>query len=326
MHVLQVERNGIMECSSAMLDPIPQSQIHHPHNLPAQMTSLIGREEEIAAASTLCQRADIRLLTLTGPGGSGKTRLALAVAAKLLPEFNDGVFFVSLAPLREATLVLSSIAQALLLEEGTGQSLAQQLQAALQKKHLLLVLDNFEQVLAAGPLVADLLASAPHLKIIATSREALHLYGEHEFVVKPLELPDRSSLPGLETVAQSAAVALFVERARAVKTTFVLTHENMPAIVEICVRLDGLPLAIELAAARVKLLTPQEILSRLANRLKLLTGGAQNLPARQRTLRNTLDWSYDLLNENEKRFFRYLSVFVGTWTLAAAQSIALCEE
>ncbi len=308
-----------------MLDPIPQSQMYRPPGLPAQMTSLIGREEEITVASTLCQHADIRLLTLTGPGGSGKTRLALAVATKLLPEFSDGVFFVSLAPLREANLVLSNIAQALSIEEGTGQPLAQQLQAALQKRHLLLVLDNFEQVLSAGPLVADLLAAAPYIKVIATSREILHLYGEYEFIVKPLELPDRSCPPMLETVAQSASVALFIERARAVKTTFALTYENMPAIVEICVRLDGLPLAIELAAARVKLLTPQEILSRLTNSLKLLTGGAQNLPARQRTLRNTLDWSYDLLNETEKHFFRHLSAFVGTWTLAAAQAVATCE-
>ncbi|MBA2393125.1 MAG: tetratricopeptide repeat protein [Ktedonobacteraceae bacterium] len=314
-----------MERSLAMLDPILQSQLYHPHNLPAQMTSLIGREEEIVAASTLCQRADIRLLTLTGPGGSGKTRLALAVAANLLPAFSDGVFFVSLAPLREANLVLSSIAQALAIEEGTGQPLMRQLQAALQKRHLLLVLDNFEQILAAGPLMVDLLVAAPHVKMLVTSREMLHLYGEHEFIVKPLALPDHSNAPTLETIAQSASVALFVERARAVRPAFDLTHENMHAIGEICIRLGGLPLAIELAAARVKLLTPKEILARLTHRLKLLTGGAQNLPARQRTLRDTLDWSYDLLNEDEKRFFQSLGVFVGTWTLAAAQAIGQYE-
>ncbi len=308
-----------------MPDPFPQGQAHSPHNLPVQMTSLIGREQEIATASALCQRTDIRLLTLTGPGGSGKTRLALAVAAELLPYFSDGVFFVSLAPLREAKLALSSIAQTLGIEEGTGQPLARQLQAALQKRRLLLILDNFEHVLAAGPLVADLLTGAPHIKVIATSRERLHLYGEYEFVVKPLKLPEHTSTPSVKTVAQSAAIALFIERAQAVKTTFSLTAENMHAIIEICTRLDGLPLAIELAAARVKLLTAQEILSRLTNRLKLLTGGAYNLPARQRTLRNTLDWSYDLLSENEKRFFRCLGVFVGTWTVSAAEAIGIPE-
>lgn len=308
-----------------MLNPFPQGQVH-PHNLPVQMTSLIGREQEIAAACAFCQCADRRLLTLTGAGGSGKTRLALAIGAELLPHFRDGVFFVSLASLREADLVLSSIAQALAIEEGTGQPLARQLQAALQKRCLLLILDNFEHVLAAGPLVSDLLAIAPHVKVIATSREILHLYGEHEFVVMPLKLPDRSFAPALEMVAQSAAVALFVERAQAVKATFSLTDENMHATAEICIRLDGLPLAIELAAARVKLQTPQEILSRLANSLKLLTGGAYNLPARQRTLRNTLDWSYNLLSEKEKSFFRCLGVFVGTWTVSAAHTIAIPED
>jgi predicted ATPase/DNA-binding CsgD family transcriptional regulator len=310
---------------SIMLNLFLQKQVP-PYNLPVQMTSLIGREQEIAAACALCQRADRRLLTLTGPGGSGKTRLALAIATELLPHFRDGVFFVSLAPLREADLVLSSIAHALAIEEGTGQPLAQQLQAALQKRCLLLVLDNFEHVLAAGPLIADLLASASHIKVLATSREILHLYGEHEFVVMPLKLPDSSSSLVVETVAQSPAIALFIERAQAIKATFSLTDENMPAIVEICMRLDGLPLAIELAAARVKLLTPQEILVRLENSLTLLTGGAQNLPARQRTLRNTLDWSYDLLNESEKRFFRRLGVFVGTWTIAAVQTIGMPED
>ena len=305
-----------------MPDPCLREHVH-PHNLPAQMTSFIGREREIAAASALCRRDDIRLLTFTGPGGSGKTRLALAVAAELLPHFTDGAFFVSLAPLREASLVLSSIAQTLAIEEGSGQPLAQRLQAAVQNRHLLLILDNFEHLLTAGPLVADLLAVAPNLKVITTSREILHLYGEHEFVVEPLELPKHSFPLDVEAVSQSAAIALFVERARAVKSTFSLNDENKHAIMEICIRLDGLPLAIELAAVRVKLLTPQEILSRLANRLKLLTGGAQNLPERQRTLRNTLDWSYDLLSEDEKCFFRRLGVFVGTWTLSAAQIIGV---
>jgi predicted ATPase len=308
-----------------MPDPFPQQQAH-PHNLPAQMTSLIGREQEIAAASALCQRADVRLLTLTGPGGSGKTRLALAVATELLPRFSDGVYFVSLAPLREANLVLSSIARTLDIEEGTGQPLAQQLQAALQTRHLLLVLDNCEHILTAGPLIADLLAVASHVKVLATSRETLHIYGEHEFPVQPLKLPDLSTTPSVEVVAQSAAIALFVERAQALKAAFSLTNANMQAIIEICTRLDGLPLAIELAAARIKLLTPQEILARLADRFKLLTGGAQNLPIRQRTLRNTLAWSYDLLNADEKRFFRCLAVFAGTWTVAASQSIGISDD
>lgn len=303
-----------------MLDPSP------PHNLPIQMTSLLGREQEIAAVAALCQRTDIRLLTLTGPGGSGKTRLALAAATELIPYFSDGVFFVSLAPFREANLVLSSIARTLNIEEGAGQPLARQLQAALQARHLLLVLDNFEHILVAAPLIAELLSVAPYVKVLATSREVLHLYGEHEFVVPSLELPDLSIAQSVEAVSRSAAVALFIERAQAVKPSFSLGSENVRAVIEICARLDALPLALELAAARIKVLTPQEILARLINRFKLLTGGAQNLPMRQRTLRNTLDWSYDLLNEDERNFFRRLGVFAGTWTVRAALSVGILHR
>lgn len=294
-----------------------------PHNLPAQLTSLIGREQEIETACTLLRRPEVRLVTLTGPGGVGKTRLGLQVATDLLNDFADGICFVPLAPISDPELVIPTIAQALGIKATAEQAVADLLQASLQDKHLLLLLDNFEQVVAAAPRLSDLLTLCPHLKILVTSRAVLHIRGEHEFPVPPLALPDLTHLPESATLSQYAAVALFLERAQAVKPDFQMTPANMRASAEICVRLDGLPLAIELAAARSKLLPPQALLTRLEQRLQLLTSGGRDVPARQQTLRNALAWSYDLLDTQEQCLFRRLSVFVGGCTLEAVE--ALCS-
>jgi predicted ATPase len=238
-----------------------------------------------------------------------------------LEEFDDGAFFVSLATITDPELVSSTIAGSLGLRENAGQSLTETIEGYLHHKHLLLILDNFEQVLEGAPLVGELLGTCPELKVLATSRIPLRLYGEQEYPVPPLDLPDLARLPPLERLAQYEAVRLFVERAKAVKPDFEVTNDNASAVAEICVHLDGLPLAIELAAARTKLLPPQALLSRLGNRLKLLKGGATNLPARQRTLRATIDWSYELLDEDEKTLFGRLSVFAGGSTLEAIEEI-----
>jgi predicted ATPase/class 3 adenylate cyclase len=293
----------------------------HPNNLPLQPTLLVGREGEVAEVAERLGGEEVRLLTLTGPGGTGKTRLALQAGADLLEEFDDGVFFVSLATITHPELVPSTIAGSLGLRESAGQSLMETLEGYLHHKHLLLILDNFEQVLEGAPLVGELLGTCPELKVLATSRIPLRLYGEQEYPVPPLELPDLVRLPPLERLTQYEAVRLFVERAKAVKPDFEVTNDNASAVAEICVHLDGLPLAIELAAARTKLLPPQALLSRLGNRLKLLKGGATNLPARQRTLRATIDWSYELLDEDEKTLFGRLSVFAGGSTLEAIEEI-----
>jgi predicted ATPase len=293
----------------------------HPTNLPAQPTVLIGREQEIAAACGTLRRPDVRLLTLSGPGGTGKTRLALQVAAELLDDFEDGVYFVMLAPIRDPVLVLSAIVQTLGIRESSGRAQAESLKDYLREKRLLLLLDNFEQVVAAAPLVAELLAVAPRLKVLVTSRAALHLSGEREVAVPPLALPDRTRLPSLDRLTQYEAVRLFIERAQAVKADFAVTNDNAPAIAEICYQLDGLPLAIELAAARIKLFPPQALLARLGNRLKLLTGGARDLPQRQQTIRDTIAWSYDLLDAGEQALFARLGVFVGGWTLESTEAV-----
>lgn len=285
--------------------------------LPAQMTATLGREQELAALVALLHQEDARLVTLTGPGGVGKTRLGLEAARAVQEHFADGVFFVSLAPLRDQGQVLLAVAQALGIDTAGGQPLERRLRDYIHDRHCLLLLDNFEHLLMASPLVSELLAYAPRVTVLATSREMLHLYGEREIVVHPLALPQAGRADG----GPGAAVALFVARAQAIKPTFALTHENDQAIAEICIQLDGLPLAIELAAARIKLLGPQAILARLSSRLRLLTGGARDLPQRQQTLRNTLDWSYTLLTREEQAFFQRLGVFVGSWTIEAAEAV-----
>src|SRR5258708_844883 len=300
-----------------------QEAAYTPGRLPEQMTTTIGRDDEIAALVALLRGEEARLVTLTGPGGVGKTRVSLEVARALKRDFADGVFFISLAPMGERGQVLLAIAQAVGIDEAGGQSLERRLHEYLNTKHCLLLRNNFEHILPAASFVAELLAHAPRLTILASSREMLHIYGEREIVVPPLALPQLSER---EVTVTGAAMTLFVERARAVKLAFALNDENRRAVAEICVQLDGLPLAIELAAARIKLLSPQAILARLSSRLNLLTGGARDLPTRQQTLRNTLDWSYDLLNEDEQRFFRRLGSFIGSWTFEAAEAIAGEEQ
>lgn len=294
--------------------------------LPVPPTPLVGRESDITALGALVADPNVRLITLIGPGGTGKTRLALAVTELSGALFPDGLYIVPLAPIRDPGLVGSAIAQQIGVREETGRTLSVQLTAQLAGKRALLVLDNFEHLLAAAPLVADQLAATPSVKVLATSREPLHLRGEREFAVQPLALPHFQQLPDPDDLARYAAVRLFVARAQDVKSGFALTHENAAAVVEICHRLDGLPHALELAAARIKILSPTALQARLDHRLQLLTGGAQDLPDRQRTLRNTIAWSFDLLSGEEQALFRRLAVFVGGFTLVAAATIAGVDE
>jgi predicted ATPase/class 3 adenylate cyclase len=299
---------------------------HHTHNLPIQPTPLLGREEQVAALAGLLRRADVRLVTITGAGGIGKTRLALQVAAELLEEVPDGVWLVRLSRLVDPDLVLPTIAQTLAVKEVLGQPMARTLSEHLREKQILLLLDNFEQVVAAAPAVADLLAKSPGLKVLVTSRVPLHLRGEHDFALVPLPLPERGRNPPLTMLTQYAAVALFVERASAAQSDFAVTASNAPAIAEICARLDGLPLAIELAAARVKILPPEALLARLSSQLQLLTGGPRDLEARQQTMRATIAWSVALLVPEVQVLFRRFSVFVGGATLEAIEAVCRTPE
>ena len=298
----------------------------HPHNLPVQPTPLLGREREVAAVTALLRREGGRLVTITGPGGTGKTRLSLQVAAELVDTFPDGVWFVRLARLTDPELVLPTMAATLDLQEGGGESITVVLRAFLRDKSLLLLLDNFEQVADAAPPVAELLSACPGVRVLVTSRVPLHLRGEQEYPLTPLPLPDLAHLPPPERLSQYAAVALFIERAQAVLPDFTVTNASAPAVAEICARLDGLPLAIELAANHVKLLPPPALLQRLERRLPLLVGGARDLDARQQTMWATLAWSEGLLAPAERRLFRRLSVFVGGCTLEAAEAVCAAPE
>ena len=292
------------------------------NTLPVQLTSLIGRERERAAVCTLLHRPEVRLLTLTGPGGIGKTRLGVQIGTDMLDTFADGVCFVSLASIRGPDGVLPTIAYTLGLREAGDWPLLERLQAYLRDKQMLLLLDNFEQVVTAAPELVELLAACPQLKALVTSRAVLHVRGEYEFPVGPLALPDRAHAPEESALLpEYAAIALFVQRAQAIKPDFQLTAANARVIADICLRLDGLPLAIELAAARTKLLPPPALLARLEHRLDVLTHAPQDLPARQQTLRSTMAWSYDLLPAQEQQLFRRLAVFAGGCTLEAAESV-----
>ena len=303
-------------------DPIPEMQTRR-SNVPVPLTRLIGREWAVERLRQLLGREEVRLVTLIGPGGSGKTRLAMHVAGELADAFAQGVCFVRLTGVRDSAQVPMSIIQVLGMTPSSSIPLVQSLVNFLREKELLLVLDNFEQVTEAATVVGELLAEAPRLKVLVTSRVVLHLYGEREFSVPPLDVPDLNLVTSAAELAQYAAVQLFVERAQAVEFDFALTDENAGSVAQICVKLDGLPLALELAAARVKVLPPAILLDRLTEaRLSVLTGGARDLPSRQQTLRNTLTWSYNLLPPGEQRWFARLGVFTGGWSLEATEAMA----
>ena len=315
-HIYQVDSTGLPSDFPAL-----KTLATRVNNLPTQLTPFIGREREIAAVLELIRNPDVRLVTLTGAGGTGKTRLSLQVAGAVFDQFPEGIYFVPMAETTDPDLAVSKIAQVLDVREGNGRYLVDTLKDYLGNKTLLLILDNFEQLAGAASLTTDLLVAAPKLKLLISSRIVLRLRGEHEFPVLPLEIPNPADLPALEQLQHNESIQLFIQRARAANPKFALTKENAPAIAAICQGLEGLPLAIELAAARIKILPPQAMLAKLSNRLSFLTGGGRDLPARQQTLRNTLDWSHSLLSGQEKILFARLGIFAGGFGLEAAESV-----
>ncbi len=324
----EIQANRLPPSQAAVAAPHPVTAVPSSHermnNLPPQRTSFVGREREVAAVGALLGRPDVRLVTLTGPGGSGKTRLSVEVARQLSENFANGVLFVDLASIREPGLVASAIVGVLGVREMGSEGLLESLKSYLRSRRVLLVLDNFEQVVSAAPLLADLLDAAPHLKILVTSREVLHLYGEWEYPVPSLNVPDPLQLAAgnlVATLGESEAVRLLVDRAQAVNPAFALNAANAAAVAELCIRLEGLPLAIELAAARSKLFAPQALLARVAQRLDLLTTSAHDLPTRQQTLRAAIQWSYELLDKGEQVLFARLAVFVGGCTVEAVEAV-----
>ncbi len=301
------------------IDPVSASVPKRLNNLPTQLTSFIGREREIAELERLLERT--RLLTLTGSGGCGKTRLALQVAAGLLDRYPDGIWLVELASLSDPTLVDHAVATALNIRDQSGRPILAALAKQLQRRYLLLILDNCEHLVeACAGLTETLLRSCPHLCVLATSREGLGVAGETAWRVPSLSLPDPEHLPALERLIDYEAVRLFVERATAAMRTFTITRRNAPVLVQVCQRLDGIPLAIELAAARIKALSVEQIASRLDDRFRLLAGGRIALP-RHQTLRAAMDWSYQLLSEAERALLRRVSVFAGGFSLEAAEGV-----
>ena len=297
------------------------AHVAQPAELLSQLAPFIGREQEVEEVRRKLLHRDVRLLTLTGPGGVGKTRLGLEVARQVRDQFADGVSFVALAPLSDPALVPSAIAQALRVKQEAGQSVTEALEQYLSNRQLLLVLDNFERLLEAGPPMVRLLTGCSRIKVLVTSRVVLRLQGEHTYEVPPLRLPPAGDRPSPEELGRYEGIRLFMQPAQAANSRFTITTENASAVIELCRRLDGLPLAIELAAARIRLLPPEAMLARLGNRLGLLRGGARDLPDSQRTLRATLDWSYGLLDLAERSLFARLAAFVGGCTLEAAEAV-----